>query len=178
MRRSNVGGGVPAGEGECGWSGRLCGTQPHTAQICPPVPGPWLIAIRSAINYEDDQVFCTKSCNGQVFGHFSVALSYATHPYCTRVVKILLFQNAPGQTPVSQIAKLSAKAKGQEKRYIVSMSGANLSFLLGKVSVLTCYFFSIACGNRCGFKTISLAGIRAMLNPSKRVLGSMNWAIS
>lgn len=139
---------------------------------------PWLIAIRSAINYEDDQVFCTKSCNGQVFGHFSVALSYATHPYCTRVVKILLFQNAPGQTPVSQIAKLSAKAKGQEKRYIVSMSGANLSFLLGKVSVLTCYFFSIACGNRCGFKTISLAGIRAMLNPSKRVLGSMNWAIS
>ena len=89
-----------------------------------------LIAIRSAINYEDDQVFCTKSCNGQVFGHFSVALSYATHPYCTRVVKILLFQNAPGQTPVSQIAKLSAKAKGQEKRYIVSMSGANLSFLL------------------------------------------------
>lgn len=138
----------------------------------------WLIAIRSAINYEDDQVFCTKSCNGQVFGHFSVALSYATHPYCTRVVKILLFQNAPGQTPVSQIAKLSAKAKGQEKRYIVSMSGANLSFLLGKVSVLTCYFFSIACGNRCGFKTISLAGIRAMLNPSKRVLGSMNWAIS
>lgn len=139
---------------------------------------PRLIAIRSAINYEDDQVFCTKSCNGQVFGHFSVALSYATHPYCTRVVKILLFQNAPGQTPVSQIAKLSAKAKGQEKRYIVSMSGANLSFLLGKVSVLTCYFFSIACGNRCGFKTISLAGIRAMLNPSKRVLGSMNWAIS
>ena len=47
-------------------------------------------------------------------------------------MKIALILNAPAQTPVFQIAGLSAKLKGQEKRYIVSMSGADLSFIVWK----------------------------------------------
>lgn len=62
----------------------------------------------------------------------SFALSHATPLYYARVVKIVLFKNAPGQTPSSHIAKLSAEAKGQERRYSVRMSVTNLSFTIGK----------------------------------------------